>query len=90
MKEQKSLEQAIVGLKSEKEVTEFLRDLLTSRELKEFRNRWVAAQQLAEGVPYTQIEKDTGLSSTTIARVSKWLRDGAGGYRNALGMDQEG
>ena len=90
MRDKKSLEEAINGLRSDLEVAEFLRDLLTSGELKEMRNRWLAAQELAEGVPYSQIEKNTGLSSTTIARVSKWLREGAGGYRKALDINDKG
>jgi uncharacterized protein YerC len=35
---------------------------------------------LWQGVPYTVIEKETGLSSRTIARVHKWLKRGKGGY----------
>jgi uncharacterized protein YerC len=35
---------------------------------------------LWQGVPYTSIEEETGLSSRTIARVHKWLKRGKGGY----------
>jgi len=89
MSDKISLEEAINSLGSELEVSEFLRDLLTSSELREMRNRWLAAQELAQGVPYSRIEKSTGLSSTTIARVSKWLREGAGGYRKVLGIEMK-
>ena len=27
-----------------------------------------------------EIEKETGLSSTTVARISKWFQEGTGGY----------
>jgi len=87
MSDKISLEEALNSLGTELEVSEFLRDLLTSSELREMRNRWLAAQELAQGVPYSKIENDTGLSSTTIARVSKWLREGTGGYRKALGIE---
>lgn len=75
---------AIVSLESMSEARMFLRDLLTEPEIKELAKRWKAARMLNEGVPYTRIERETGLSSATIARVSKWLREGLGGYRMML------
>ncbi|MDP3899840.1 MAG: YerC/YecD family TrpR-related protein [bacterium] len=71
-------------LKNEAEMKRFLRDLLTENEIIEFGKRWQAAQLLNETVPYTDIIQKTGLSSTTVARISKWLRHGRGGYRLAL------
>lgn len=75
---------AILLLKNKNEAKKFLRDLLTEIELIEFGNRWKAARMLAKNVKYTEIEKETGLSSTTVARVSKWLNKGKGGYRLIL------
>lgn len=62
----------------------FLRDLLTEAEIKEFANRWKVAQMLDEKIDYKTIEKQTNMSSTTIARISKWLNQGMGGYRLML------
>ncbi len=78
------LSQAILSLKTEDECRRFLRDLLTEAEIKEFANRWKVAQMLNKKVPYEQIAKETGMSSTTIARVQKWLIKGKGGYRLVL------
>lgn len=75
---------AILILKTRSEARRFFRDLLTEKELIEFGNRWKAARMLAERVPYIKIEKETGLSSTTVARVSKWLNRGKGGYKLIL------
>ncbi len=75
---------AIMVLKTGSEARRFFRDLLSENELIEFGNRWKAARMLAKNVPYTEIEKETGLSSTTVARVSKWLSGGTGGYRLVL------
>jgi TrpR-related protein YerC/YecD len=75
---------AVLKLKNKNEAKRFLRDLLTEEELKEFSNRWFAARSLAKDVSYTAIRGKTGLSSTTIARISKWLQDGKGGYRLML------
>ncbi|MBI5221155.1 MAG: DNA-binding transcriptional regulator [Candidatus Liptonbacteria bacterium] len=75
---------ALLRLKEPEEVCAFLRDLLTPEEIAEFGRRWLAARLLAKKVPYTEIQKQTGLSSTTVARVQKWLTSGAGGYKLVL------
>ena len=82
--EQKALVQALLSLKSPDETRRFLRDLMTEGEIEEFAKRLRAAEMLSENVPYTEIEKTTGLSSTTVARVSKWLKGKGGGYRTVL------
>lgn len=74
----------ILRLKSLDEARRFFRDLLTEEELLEFSRRWQAAQMLNQKVPYTQIVKVTGLSSTTVARVQRWLTGKLGGYRLML------
>ena len=76
--------EAILSLEDLGEAKMFFRDLLTEREIEELAERWKAARLLAEGVPYTQIVERTGLSSTTVARVARWVKQGAGGYRLAL------
>jgi TrpR-related protein YerC/YecD len=58
-----------------------MRDLMTEGEIEEFARRLKAAELLASKMPYSQITKETGFSSTTIARISKWLNDGTGGYQ---------
>lgn len=79
-----SLLKAFFFLKSEKECWNFLRDLLTEAEIKEFANRWKVARMLDQKISYEKIEKETGMSSTTIARVQKWLTKGKGGYKLML------
>ena len=79
-----NLFEAILALENKKEAKMFLRDLLTKAEILEFSNRWQAARMLDKKIPYTEIEKETGLSSTTVARVSKWLNKGMGGYKLML------
>jgi TrpR-related protein YerC/YecD len=79
-----SLLNAVLALKNKQEARKFFRDLLTEAEIEEFGNRWEAAQMLNQGVSYNQIVKSTGLSSTTVARISSWLKKGTGGYRLML------
>ena len=75
---------AILKLKTIKEAKKFFRDLLTQEEIIEFAKRWQAAQMLNQKVPYAEIIRKTKLSSTTVARVSRWLFKGKGGYRLML------
>lgn len=82
---EKELFEAIFSLKNVEECQKFLRDLLTEAELKEFANRWKVAQMLDQKIAYKEIEKQTGMSSTTIARIQKWLTAGTGGYKLMLG-----
>lgn len=75
---------AIMLLKTPEETEKFFRDLLTENELIEFGGRWKVARMLWNKESYVRIAKETGLSSTTIARVSKWLNSGKGGYKLIL------
>ena len=76
--------ETILSLRTKGEAKNFLRDLLTEVELLEFGKRWRAAIMLHNKIPYTEIVNETGLSSTTVARISKWLQKGTGGYRTLL------
>ena len=78
------LAEAFLTCKSISQIKKFLRDLLTEEEIIEFGNRLFIAELLYSGTLYTQIEKSTGMSSTTIARISKWLRRGMGGYNYVI------
>ena len=79
-KEINKLYDAIVSIEERKECEEFLRDLLTETELNEVATRWLVARLLNKGTTYIEIENITGLSSTTVARVHKWLKKSKGGY----------
>mgnify|MGYP001575349786 CR=1 FL=1 len=83
-KKNNQLIEAILVLKNADEAKRFLRDLMTKSEIKEFANRLEAATLLSKDVQYNTIIKNTGLSSTTIARISKWLKGSLGGYRLIL------
>ncbi len=80
----KQLIRAFLSLKTADEARRFLRDLLTPEEIEEFSKRFRTAELLTKKVPYSTIEKKTGLSSTTVARVSKWLNGREGGYRRVI------
>ena len=81
---EKQLLRAIVALETKEEAARFLRDLMTKSEIEEFTNRFTAAEMLSRNKPYKAVEKATGLSSTTVARVSRWLHRGEGGYKTII------
>ncbi len=72
----KSLAKAILALKTETEVENFLRDLCTPGEIRDFNERWTIAQLLAKGdTSYRQIADKAAASITTVTRVSRFLKD---------------
>lgn len=83
-KENKQLVEALLSLKNVDETKRFLRDLLTPQEIEEFSKRLEAARMLSKRVQYNAIIEKTGLSSTTVARISKWLKGPLGGYKLIL------
>lgn len=83
-KKTKNLYGAVLSLTTETEMKKFFRDLLTEAEIKEFSNRWAVARMLDDKVSYEKIEQKTGMSSTTIARINKWVKSGTGGYQLVL------
>ena len=83
-KENNQLLNAILALESKDEAKRFLRDLMTEGEIEEFGKRLEAARLLSTNTQYSLIIELTGLSSTTVARISKWLKGSLGGYRLIL------
>jgi len=69
---------------NKKEIFNFLRDLLTENEILEFSRRFEVAKMLEARVSYNKIEEKTSMSSTTIARISKFLKWDNIGYKNAI------
>lgn len=82
--ETRDLLKAIVSLRTVEEAERFLRDLCTLSELEALSHRWQAAQLLDRGLPYLEVSRLTGASTTTVTRVAHWLRHGEGGYRLVL------
>ena len=74
----------LTGMDDKDTLFALLEDLFTIREIRESSQRLAVARMLDDGKSYAQIEKATGASATTIARVSKCLTYGSGGYRAAL------
>ncbi len=76
--------ETIETLDGSENVERFLRDLCTLSELEAMAHRWEVVKLLDQGLPYQEIARRTGASTTTVTRVAHWLRYGEGGYRTAL------
>lgn len=72
------------GMEDQNDIFAFLEDVFTVREIREISQRLAVARLLDSGKSYYEIEQLTGASATTIARVSKCLAYGSGGYAKAL------
>lgn len=75
---------AFVSLENEDEIKAFLADILTQTEQETLKMRLKVARMLDNGSPYKQIEKETGASSATIAKISEYLKYGYDGYRTVI------
>ena len=76
--------EAILALRKPEEAERFFRDLCTLAEIEAMTHRWHAARLVDEGLPYHEVARTTGASTTTVTRVAHWLRHGEDGYRLAL------
>ncbi len=83
-KEFNEILEIIINLKNKDELFLFLRDLLSEKEIIEFKKRFNTAKMLFDWMPYQKIESKTWMSSTTIARISKFLNWKNKWYKNAI------
>lgn len=81
---ERSLVKVLTSMKTEGEMAALLRDMLTPAEIEEFANRITIVKLLNEGLPYLEIAKQVGVSTTTVTRVAHWLYNGCGGYQSIL------
>jgi TrpR-related protein YerC/YecD len=88
-KEIQELLETILTLETREEAERFFRDLCTIAELETMAHRWAVAKLVDLGLPYHEVSRQTGASTTTVTRVAHWLRHGEGGYRAALDRQKE-
>ncbi len=73
----------ITALKTVTDCENFFSDLCTDSELRSMAQRLNAAKLLIEGNTYEQVIKKTDISSATLSRVSRALKQGEG-YKTVL------
>lgn len=82
--------EVLAKIEDKDQIFALLEDLFTIREVREIAQRLSVARMLSQGRSYVSIEEATGVSATTIARVSKCLSYGSGGYAAAIAvLDEE-
>ncbi len=74
----------MMTLENEDECFRFFEDLCTISELQEMSRRLTAAIMLTNNRVYTDIAKETGLSTATISRVNRALKYGSDGYKTVI------
>jgi TrpR-related protein YerC/YecD len=81
-----ALAQALCALRTSDEARALLADLCTPAEVHSLAERWHVARLLDEGkLTYREIHEATGVSTTTIVRVARFLRqEDNRGYRLLL------
>jgi TrpR-related protein YerC/YecD len=80
------LADALTRLDDKDEAKALLADLCTPAEVHSLAERWHVARLLDDGkLTYREIHEATGVSTTTIVRVARFLKqEGFGGYRIVL------
>ena len=76
--------QTFVNLQTLDECYAYFEDICTVKEVLDISQRLRAAAMLTGGANYTDISRETGMSTATISRVNKCLNYGTGGYHTAL------
>ena len=78
------LYRSIVSIDNVEDCKHFFEDICTASELQEMSRRLKAAKMLSEGVVYSEIASNTGLSTATISRVNHCIKYGSEGYIKVL------
>ena len=76
--------EGILTLKTVEECYAFFEDLCTVVELKDMGQRFQVAKMLNDGRVYTDITRETKVSTATIGRVNRSLNYGSDGYRMVI------
>ena len=83
------LYQEILKLETIEECEKFFDDLCTINELDAMLQRIKAANMLIEDKTFQEVTKETKISSATLARISKCIKYGDGGYKDILTKDKK-
>ncbi len=76
--------EAISSVRGTDEIKALLADMCTPGEIRSICNRIVAARMLYGGGSYQDVINELGLSTATVGRVSRCLKNGSGGYLNYI------
>jgi|ERR1039458_3885839 TrpR-related protein YerC/YecD len=80
----RQLAEVLAAIDSTSDMQNFLRDVMTEKEIIEISSRLQAARMLQAGSTYADIVAATKLSSRTVARISDWMQNGCKGYASVI------
>lgn len=78
------LYEIISSFKNTKELKMFLKDILTTSELRMLKRRWHIAKLLSADIDIRTIANITETSTQTVMRIKQKMEEGRGGYKVAL------
>ncbi len=78
----------ILKLRTREDCAAFFADLCTEKEVENMAERLAAARMLLEGKTYLQVIEAVDISSATLSRVSRCVRNGTG-YTRMLASELE-
>ena len=89
-KDKKLVVDTIRKLKSSKDLSNFIDDLLTEEEILDLAQRLKLAKLILEDKNYDEISEAVGTSTSTVSKIGQVLKYGKGGLEKVLGKKSKG
>ncbi|MEK7517521.1 MAG: YerC/YecD family TrpR-related protein [Patescibacteria group bacterium] len=89
-KDKKLLTAALRKLKSSKDLSAFLDDLLTEEEILDLAQRIKIAELILDGKTYDEISEKVNTSTATVSKIGQIIKYGKGGLEKVLGNKMKG
>lgn len=84
-KDRKLLVDTLRKLKSSKDLSNFIDDLLTEEEILDLAQRLKIAKLILEEKTYDEIAEKVGTSTSTVSKIGQVIKYGKGGLQKVLG-----
>lgn len=88
-KDKKLIIGTLKKLKSEKDLSDFIDDLLTEEEILDLAQRIKIGKSILEGKSYDEISEKIGTSTSTVSKIGQILKYGKGGLEKTLGKHKK-
>lgn len=74
----------IISRLSKDEIKDFFKDLMNRQERAMIIRRFLAAEKLAAGQTFQEIQDEMHMSPVTLSKIDRWLNFGRNGYKKAI------
>lgn len=89
-KDRKLLVEKLRNIKSQKDLSNFLDDLLTEEEILDLAQRINIATLILDGKSYDEISETIGTSTSTVSKIGQLLKYGKGSFEKVLKKSKGG